>query len=349
MRLLINPRFWLVMMLLIFGVVACDLQEAPEQDTADIAPSITLKPPFLSQTPAFTATPTFTPTPEVTETLTPSPTVTYTTTELPTMTLTPTAALHGSVLSAQNVNIREEADTDSGVIVTIQPNREIDIIGAEENDLGQIWYYIGFIGDDDFYHRGYITSRLVDDGGQAIPTLAATFTPLPPGFDPEETIIPFESATPAEGEPTSVAAEATPSRDLSDRNILAYCVKDGVRPVSPTTDETVSIYWRWWVVASRPELMDDHLDNAYYEVYLDGQLLSNWADYQTEMIQDSSNSNRWTVFWYVPVGKLDAGEHTVDFKVTWRAEITDGIDPFGPGTNTPEDTGNCTFTVVADN
>lgn len=345
MRLLINPRFWLVMMLLAFGVVACDLQEAPEEDTANIAPSITLKPPFLSQTPAFTATPTFTQTPAVTDTLSPTPTVTYTATDLPTMTLTPTAAIQGSVLSAQNVNIRDEADTNSGVIVTIQPNREIDIIGAEENDLGQIWYYIGFIGDDDFYHRGYITSRLVDDGGQVIPTLAATFTPLPPGFDPEETIVPFASATPVEGEPT-LSAEVTPSRNLSDRNILAYCTQDRVTPATPTTNETVSIYWRWWVVSSRPELMQDHLDNVYYEVYLDGQLLSEWADYETNMIQDSSNSNRWTVFWYVPVGKLPAGEHTVEYKVTWREQISDGLALYGPNTARAEETGDCTFTVI---
>ena len=346
MRLLINPRIWLVGVLLALGVVACDLQEAPSENTTSIAPSITLKPPFLSQTPAFTATPTLTITPATTDTLTPTPTTTATHTEFPTLTLTPTPAIQGSILSAQNVNVREEAFTDSGVVVTVQPNRDVDIIGAEENNFGQIWYYIGFIGDDDQYHQGYVTSRLVDDGGQIIPSLAATFTPLPEGFDPNETIVPFASATPAEGEETTPAAEVTPSRNLSDRNVLAYCVQDSAPAPSPTTDETVSIYWRWWVAASRPELMQDHLDNVVYEVYLDGKLLIDWADYATEMIQDSGNLNRWTVFWYVPVGKLDAGEHTVEYRVSWREQISDGLTLYGPNTARSEETGNCTFTVV---
>ena len=346
MRLLTNPRIWLVSVLLMLGIVACDLQEAPSQESENVVNTFTLKPPFLSETPRFTQTPTHTATPAVTDTWTPSPTTTVTPTEFPTLTLTPTPAIQGSILSAQNVNVREEADTNSGVVLTVQPNREIDIIGAEENNLGQIWYYIGFLGDDDGYHQGYVTSRLVDDGGQIIPTLEATFTPLPDGFDPNETIVPFASATLAEGEETTPEDEVTPSRELSDQNILAYCVQDRTTLATPTTTETVSIYWRWWVASSRPELMQDHLDNVVYEVYLDGKLLADWANYDTEMIQDSSNSNRWTVFWYVPVGKLEAGEHTVEYRVSWREQISDGLSLYGPNTAVTEETGNCPFTVA---
>ncbi len=346
--MLVGSRLRIVFSLLILaiGLGACTFNQGDNEDPPEIPPSITVE---ATATLPFTDTPTPSDTPVVTDTLPPQPTETATSTATPTIAPTATEALNGAISSAQIVNVRTLPNTTSDIVVTLQPDAEIVILGADRNQLQQVWYLVQYEDEDGEIYEGYISAVLVDDRGQVVPTIVPTSTPTPEGFDPNATIAPFLSATPDEDEGFTPEAILTPSRDLSQNNILAYCLQDGIRPPTPTDDETISIYWRWWVIPTRPELMQDHLDNVEYEVLLDGKLLTEWENFSTEMFQDPTNSNRWTVMWYVPVGKLDAGEHTVDFKVTWRAEITDGIDPFGPGTNTPEDTGNCTFTVVADN
>jgi hypothetical protein len=89
--------------------------------------------------------------------------------------------------------------------------------------------------------------------------------------------------------------------------------------------------------------MDPHLKNANYEVRLDGELLANWTQYATEM---RTEAGVWIVYWYYPVGRLTAGEHEIDFKLTWDEEIFDGYKRFGPGTPNETDEGRCAFTVI---
>jgi uncharacterized protein YgiM (DUF1202 family) len=245
--------------------------------------------------------------------------------------------LQGSILSAQNVNLRNGPDTNFDVVVTVQPNTAVEILGQERNTRSQIWYYVRFVGVDNLTYEGWVASRLVDDAGQTVPPLP---TPTPEGFS--GTAVAFASATPAEaGTPIG---SVTPSSQLSDVNILAYCIQDRVIPPRPRADQTVSIWWRWWV--TQPDLMQQHLDNVQYMVLLDGQVLSDWRSYRTEMFQDRSNNNRWTVAWYVPVGRLEPGEHVVEYRVSWTAEVFDGLERFGPGTGIPDQTGSCVFTVT---
>lgn len=338
-----NPRGWLVIGILLFGVVACGIKNSPNEKPPALPPSITVE---ATATLPFTETPTITQTPIVTDTLPPQPTNTATATSIPTIEPTATSVLQGSISSDQIVNVRAEPNTNAEVVVTLEPNAEIDILGASRNQLQQVWYLIRFVDDDEQSYEGYISSVLVADGGQIVPTLSPTFTPTPIGFDANATFEPFLSATPDEDEGFTPEAILTPSRDLSQHNILAYCLQDGISPSIPTDDETITIYWRWWVVPNRPDLMQYHLDNVDYEVLLDGKLLTDWANFDTEMIQDPTNNNRWTVFWYVPVGKLDAGEHTISYRVSWREQISDGVNQFGPDTSTLEETGNCEFTVA---
>ena len=342
-------RFWstsrglFVILSLTVVLGACALNQGTNEDPPEIPPTITLA---ATSTLPFTVTPTASDTPVVTDTLPPQPTNTATPTDVPTIAPTPSPVMQGAIGSGEIVNVRTEPNTNADIVITLEPNTEIDILGADRNQLQQIWYLVRYEDENGVIYEGYVSSILVDDRGQIIPTIVPTATPTPEGFDPNATIAPFLSATPDENEGFTPEAILTPSRDLSQNNILAYCIEDGIRPSIPTDDETISIYWRWWVVPTRPELMQDHLDNVEYEVLLDGKLLTEWANFNTEMVQDPTNSNRWTVFWYVPVGKLDAGEHTITYRVSWNTEITDGIDTFGPGTNTPEQTGTCNFTVV---
>jgi hypothetical protein len=356
---------FLLLMILILVVVACE--QDPTEEPPAVPPSITLRPPFITQTVAFTATltpsETFTPsnTPEATATETPvSPT--------PTFTPTTTPAIRGSILSASNVNVRDGAGNSFAPVATVAPNTEVGIVGTERNELNQVWYLIAFEDEEGNSVQGYVASTLIDDFGQVIPTLGPTseFSPTPPevaaettstllatpSTDEEVTVPPtddgttaepFVSATPEEGTFTPIPTGIAPI-DVSDINVLAYCVQDGRVPIQPTEEQTVSIYWRWWV--TRAELMQDHLDHVEYTVLLDGKRLEGYEDWQTDMVRDGSNLNRPTVWWYVPVGKLDPGVHTVEYKVTWDEQVFDGEKNFGPGTDTTEETGNCTFTVT---
>jgi hypothetical protein len=191
-------------------------------------------------------------------------------------------------------------------------------------------------------HEGWISERLVDDLGQVVPTLAPTpeFT-----FTPSSTPAPFQSPTP-DGSATAVSTD-TPLDQLSEVNIRANCREINETPARPTTNQTISLWWWWWVYGE--EFLQQHLDNATYEILIDGQIIENWSEHRTPFYQDARFSNRWTVAWYIPIGKLPAGQHTVQYRVTWKAEITDGRDQFGPGTRITEQISSCTFTVVEAN
>lgn len=384
MRLNQTRRIWLGLLVIVaMALVISACEDDPTEEPPAIPPSITLKPPFISQTPQFTAT--LTPS----QTFTPSATLppSATPTSIPptaTFTLTPTAAVQGSIISADNLNVRQGPGRDFDAITRIPPGSDVDIYESDTNDVGEQWYSIGFADEEGVRFQGWVLSRWVDDNGEVIPTVGPTPTPSPTAevttapsstaeaisgnitatpdtgtgddenaedatprpttdnstFTPFETAVPQGSVTPVEPD-GSIAV----SRNLSDVNIWAYCENISAVPVSPREDQTVSIFWSWWV--TRPELMQQHLDNAEYTVLLDGMLLSNWRDYATEIFNDPATNNRPSVYWYVPVGQLEPGEHTVEFRVTWRDEITDGIARFGPGTSTLEETGECTFTVTA--
>lgn len=73
-----------------------------------------------------------------------------------------------------------------------------------------------------------------------------------------------------------------------------------------------------------------------------GKALDNWREFATG-IRKHSDGNFY-IFWYVPAGPLAAGQHSISYSVSWKAQITDGYDVFG-GTNRASESGSCTFTV----
>jgi hypothetical protein len=140
---------------------------------------------------------------------------------------------------------------------------------------------------------------------------------------------------------------AEEAAEVSDVNILAYCRQKNVRPPNITTEQTVSVMWSWFV--KEQSLMAEHLQNANYEVLLDGRLLENYDDYRTAMTDkpiDDPATGDWYIYWFVPIGKLPAGRHEITFRLSWDEKISDGYAEFGPGTAAETDEGNCVFTVV---
>lgn len=102
--------------------------------------------------------------------------------------------------------------------------------------------------------------------------------------------------------------------------------------------DTIIIFWSWY--AATEELMLDHLNHAQYAVAAWGNPFSNVVRTPIQFI----NRDYW-VFYYVVAGNLRPGQYQIDYKVYWDQPISDGYDEFGPGTDNPELTGNCSFTI----
>lgn len=316
-----NARWMIWLLLASFLVLAGCQEAAPAQpspasngDAAALqVPTRTLAP-IVSFTPRFTATPlpsaTFTPSTTPSPTATPVP-PTLTPTVSPTV--TPTAA--GVIRSTENVNLRTGPGTDYDIVMSVRPGTEVGVLGVQTDANGREWYKVALSDEDGEVRYLWALGALVNTDFAALSSLAET----PPA-----------------------TSSAAPTPEPNRVEILAYCQLKGVRPPRPKTTDDVFIEWSWFV--TRPEYMDEHLLNANYEVRLDGKLLENWERYATEMIREGG---LWFTYWYYPVGKLQPGEHRVDFRLTWDEAITDGYERFGPGTANEVDQGSCTFTVVA--
>jgi Bacterial SH3 domain len=174
----------------------------------------------------------------------------------------------------------------------------------------------------------------------ALPSITPSFTPLP-AESPTPTIpgvgVTFTPST------AGVGSEGT-NNSQSGVDVLAYCDNKNFGRPAPTNlnaGATIDVFWSWYV--SETSLMQQHLDNVIYDVRVDGTALDNWRQFGTRTRK--GNDGNYYVFWYVPFGPLAAGQHTITYNVSWKAQITDGYDLFGPGTNRPSESGSCTFTV----
>ncbi len=174
----------------------------------------------------------------------------------------------------------------------------------------------------------------------ALPTITPSFTPI--GADTATPSIPFVGVTftPSAG---GVGGEGN-TGSQSGVDILAYCDNKSFGRPAPTnlvTGATIDVFWSWFV--KDRDLIQQHLDNVIYDVKVDGKPLENWREYATSIRK--GNDSNYYIFWYVPTGPLAAGQHSITYNVSWKAQITDGFDVFGPGTNKPSESGSCTFTV----
>jgi uncharacterized protein YraI len=307
---------------LVLVMAACDEVPAKTPSPATSQEESVLRLPTRTLVPIVSFTPRFTATPIPSATYTPSVTPIPTDTSEPptlTLTLTPTATptVAGVIRSTENVNLREGPGTDYAAVLSVAPGTELGVMGVQTDAGGREWYKVAYTDEDDQTQYLWVLANLVDTDFSEV--VSGVPTAPPPG-------------TPA---------APVPTQEPNSVRVLAYCRQKGVTPPSPTTSDAVYVEWSWFV--ARPELMQDHLDSASYEVRLDGKLLDNWSQYATKM---KLEAGVWIVYWYYPVGRLSAGEHTIDFRLTWSKEITDGYKNFGPGTTNEADTGDCTFTVV---
>lgn len=163
------------------------------------------------------------------------------------------------------------------------------------------------------------------------PSRAVTATNTPNVLGTRITATPFNSPTPG---PASVQQGI---------DVFALCDDTSLGIPAPNNlgaGSTIDVYWAWF--ASSPELIQQHVASATYEVKIDGVLLTSWKQYATNI---RPVGNQYVIYWYVPAGPLASGRHKIDYRVTWSSQISDGGATFGPGTGNPEEIGSCTFNV----
>ncbi len=169
----------------------------------------------------------------------------------------------------------------------------------------------------------------------ASPTLnvleAQVVTPDPSAASPTMSITP----PPASGS----------ARVRQGARVFALCDNPALGGDPPPTDlaagSTIVVWWSWF--ARTEDQIRQHLENATYEVRVDGDLLTRLTVYRSGITKPG---NDYVVSWTVPYEKpLEAGVHTITYRVTWTQTISDGYRNYGPNTNNPVEEGSCTFTV----
>ncbi len=323
-------RKWLLVcgLLVVLTIFMAGCDEVPADDSSGESPDAeVMSVPTRTVKPIVSFTPRFTATPIPSMTLTPSDTPLPTDTTLPptttpTLTPSPTATIEGIIRSTENVNLRSGPGFNNPVVLSLSPGTSLGVIGRVTDDRGVTWYKVAFEDEDGNPQRLWVSGSLLETK-----------------YDQQ--IGAASEVSPDETEESEATRTPGPTPEPNRVEILAYCRQKNVRPASPTTNDNVYIEWSWYV--ARQELMDQHLENGMYEVRLDGELLDDWEQYATEM---KLEQGVWIIYWFYPVGKLDAGEHSVEFSVTWDEAITDGYEQFGPGTPNEIDQGDCTFTVT---
>ncbi len=110
-------------------------------------------------------------------------------------------------------------------------------------------------------------------------------------------------------------------------------------PANLAAGSTAEVYWYWY--ARTEEQIQQHLNTAQYEIRINGQLINQPLEYA----QPVRSSGDFVVDYFYPTGELAAGTYKIEYRVTWSEQIYDGYNFFGPGTNTLEETGSCTFVV----
>ena len=125
--------------------------------------------------------------------------------------------------------------------------------------------------------------------------------------------------------PGEIFAECDQYRQISDPGILY-------------DDDSIMIFWSWY--ARTPEQIQQHLDNAIYEVKFQTAPLKNVLVSPVQQI----GANYW-VFYTAQVGNLSPGKYGVEFKLNWSQPTSDGYDDYGPGTNNLRFNSTCTFEI----
>lgn len=145
----------------------------------------------------------------------------------------------------------------------------------------------------------------------------------------------------------SEAPDFQPGRTNDPGLIFAECdAFAGADPGLIYDVDGVTVFWSWF--AETPELIQDHLATARYEVFLNSPFAGRqpFPNVVVSPTVQREDGNYW-VFYTANLGNgFKPGTYQVTYYVTWETAISDGFADFGPGTETPDIYNTCTFEVV---
>lgn len=133
------------------------------------------------------------------------------------------------------------------------------------------------------------------------------------------------------------AARPTP---LPPMRVSAMCTLLG-KPVDTIVPQGtgVLLFWEW--NAATEEQAQAGIDQSQVIVTLDGQPVG--SIHMRKPTQ--ANNGMYKVTWWSNVGTLTVGTHTVTYNASWKAQISDGTNTYGPGGMYETQTDTCTITV----
>ncbi|MCU0498048.1 MAG: hypothetical protein MUF87_11920 [Anaerolineae bacterium] len=137
------------------------------------------------------------------------------------------------------------------------------------------------------------------------------------------------------------ARDTTPPRQQTPGLVFAECNKYPLANPGLIYDtDNVVVFWSWF--ARTPELVQDHINNAIYEV---GVFDSEPFIQPVEVSEIQQRGRNYWVFYTIRVGNVRPGNYPIEFKLSWRNPISDGYNDFGPGTANERESSTCTFRV----
>jgi hypothetical protein len=122
--------------------------------------------------------------------------------------------------------------------------------------------------------------------------------------------------------------------------VPAYCTLNG-KPAETKVAQgtTIVVIWGW--VTATQEQMQAYIDQSQIVVTLDGQPIT---DPRQEKVQ-TTDAGKFTVVWGANVGILAPGTHTITYAASWKVQITNGVDTFGPGGKFETQADTCQLTI----
>jgi hypothetical protein len=102
---------------------------------------------------------------------------------------------------------------------------------------------------------------------------------------------------------------------------------------------TIILFWGW--IAQTQEQVQAYIDNAVIAVTFDGQPVT---APQQERITPTEDG-KFSVVWGANVGVPAPGSHAIAYSVSWNAQVTNGVDTFGPGGKFETQTDACTLVI----
>ncbi|MGB1285202.1 MAG: SH3 domain-containing protein [Aggregatilineales bacterium] len=125
--------------------------------------------------------------------------------------------------------------------------------------------------------------------------------------------------------------------------VFAFCDNGAygvARPAPIAAGSDIQIYWAWF--ARTVAQVNSHIDNANFEVRLNGDEIDILDEYRREIGREGID---YVAYWYIPVENLAAGTYEITYSVSWDEAITDGYQSYGPETGNPFEQETCTFEV----